>query len=285
MGNKFSWTKEEYVVEPPVYASKAIPESFDDSCWVGFYLNTHDAELLMDDRLDMEDRLHLTLAITRPLTDYEVHTLKQELDAIVKKYPPIRGMTTGAGIFELDEEDCLHATFDAPLLSDLRSEVAIALDRVLQEDHEYTPHITLAYVDKGFDADDIGVLEVEMTFPMLTLAVGEVNYHFALGYGYAGEQDWGEGKVIPAAEIPHLAAGAPTQNQDRDFSGWDDEVKAVPFFDVVGQKARTKDATGVIEQIKRFGEHEGITATKENPVVWIAGKAFASSDVELLLSV
>jgi hypothetical protein len=61
-------------------------------------------------------------------------------------------------------------------------------------------------------------------------------------------------------------------------------VKALPIFDFKGMAAidLQGNALGVIEKIRREGDHEGLRATPETPVVFISGKAFMAADVRVV---
>jgi hypothetical protein len=61
-------------------------------------------------------------------------------------------------------------------------------------------------------------------------------------------------------------------------------VKALPIFDFKGMAAidLNGNALGVIEKIRREGDHDGLRATPETPVVFISGKAFMAADVRVV---
>ena len=61
----------------------------------------------------------------------------------------------------------------------------------------------------------------------------------------------------------------------------------MPVVDFVGMTAMDADGNtlGVIEKIARFGEFEGITATKAESVVMIGGKAHRAGDVRVAVEV
>jgi hypothetical protein len=85
-------------------------------------------------------------------------------------------------------------------------------------------------------------------------------------------------------EANRMSGGATT-----DTSGTRDANlarKALPIFDFVGMAAVTVEgiALGTIEKIHRFGDHEGITATKAEPVVIVDGKAHRASALRVVLN-
>lgn len=259
-------------------ATKALDAPSGESAWIGFYLSTHDAEAIEDERLEemgeCEERPHITIAMTGELTDDDVFSIGFKLQQIAEQFKPVQGKISGTGVFNQEDADCLYASFDSPQLPALREAIAKALGEELDDMHGFTPHITLCYCEKGTDTSAIEIPTLDLVLPTLTFAVGTVNYNYVLGYGYAGEQDWSE-------------AVEEDDEMDGDMMPAKASYHPVPFFDMVGQKAfaRTPEGRiyGVIEQIKRFGEYEGLTATKDNPVVVVAGKAYQSTDVEILI--
>ena len=243
--------------------TKALPKPFEDSTWVGFYLNTHDAQAIEDEQLEgeIEERPHLTLAMLRTLSYEERAQVAGLLSGIAESSQPISVQTDGVGVFDLPDSDCVHVKVTGNSLTIFRTAVEQALKPYLDEQHAYNPHITLAYCPKGTDTSAIAVPDLTLSLPMLTFAEGTRNWNFALGYGFAGVQDWAE-----AVEE-------------------DEPVKSVPFFDFVGMQAMFEgESVGTIEAIKRFGEYEGIKATKENPVVVIDGKPYASDSIEIIIN-
>lgn len=63
-------------------------------------------------------------------------------------------------------------------------------------------------------------------------------------------------------------------------------AKALPIFDFKGQRAiATSDGAelGIIDAIKRQGDHEGLRASPDAPVVIISGKAYAAADVRVVI--
>jgi hypothetical protein len=61
----------------------------------------------------------------------------------------------------------------------------------------------------------------------------------------------------------------------------------MPIVDFVGMEALDAEgnALGAIEAIKRFGEWDGVTATKAAPVVIVGGRAHKASDVRVAVEV
>ncbi|GAG66620.1 unnamed protein product, partial [marine sediment metagenome] len=80
--------------------------------------------------------------------------VRQVIEGISNKLPPVRGKIGGTGQFaveEMSERVPVFATFDSPGLESWRSQLLSALDAVgvgMLDGHGYQPHITLAYWDE-----------------------------------------------------------------------------------------------------------------------------------------
>lgn len=101
-------------------------------------------------------------------------------------YPAISGRLNGYGRFvetHLENMECLYLNFDSPGLTAFRMGLHEMLRGYmpLEENHGYTPHVTLAYVPKGTDLKIETPLPLDVTIDAVTVAWGEERYSFALG--------------------------------------------------------------------------------------------------------
>jgi len=124
--------------------------------------------------------MHLTLAFLGKAKDLEE---KQSLiEAVLERFAettkPISGKVGGAGRFLKVEEDgtnAIYASFDSPGLSALRERLVSSLADIgveLGSDHDFTPHITLAYAPT--DAWELPKVEpIEVEFDKVMLGWGD----------------------------------------------------------------------------------------------------------------
>lgn len=131
------------------------------------------------------DDLHCTLAYfgkVDELPDGSEDKCIQAVTAAVKGTGPLRGKIGGIGKFNgsetSDGKDVVYASLDVPGLVSLRERIVTEAEkRGLQVSrvHDFTPHVTLAYVDKGCkEIPNVKSLPVE--FDAVFVAAGELRH-------------------------------------------------------------------------------------------------------------
>jgi uracil-DNA glycosylase family 4 len=134
------------------------------------------------------DKLHVTLAYLGRMSEIGPDGLMSAADAIgqVISTPILRGVLSGIGRFAAtdssDGKDVLTRLVDVPGLNEMRARLCAALDARgvdYSRAHDFTPHLTLAYVDPKkamalrsslqdvyFDAIALSVNDADTSFPL-----------------------------------------------------------------------------------------------------------------------
>lgn len=131
--------------------------------------------------------LHLTLAFLGDVSEQKLSKRKllRVMQTFAARTPIISGKINGYGRFtntNADGKDAVWLSVDAPLLPDMRQFLVKALDVngfSLPSEHGFTPHITLAYVDKDKEINfDFEPSQVD--FDAIFVAWGDEVYMFRL---------------------------------------------------------------------------------------------------------
>lgn len=191
--------------------------------------------------------LHVTLCFcgdAGTLSDAEIAAAILAAQSISRSNDPLVGVLGGVGRFNASEaggKDAVHASVDIPGLDRLRADLVAAAEAfgaTVSDDHGFTPHMTLAYVEPGaespldtwqtlpvrFDALSVRVGDKRVDFPLasITQIYGELSTLCAQGrpwrlfneYQFAEPPDW-----IPYLPIPgtfsHPAYGEITITRER----------------------------------------------------------------------
>lgn len=165
------------------------------SLWVGLWVPLETAKKLalsteVAQTAEQPEALHLTLAMCGDVATLGAEATKNALDAIkvyAKGAAPIDGSISGIGRFTGGDKDVIYASFDSPGLTEFRQGLVEALEHVgvpTLANHGFTPHITLAYVDKGWGANLFPLGNVPDPIPMyfdsVRVGVAEVYHEFPL---------------------------------------------------------------------------------------------------------
>jgi 2'-5' RNA ligase len=140
--------------------------------------------------------LHITLAYLGDMEDEETDerlrpdTMREPMlrivDAIASTSTPLSGRIAGIGRFAPAETDTtpVLALVDIPGLAEFRAELVAAIDQAgyfVADNHGYTPHVTLAYIDAAEPTPIATVPQVELTFDTVWLCIGDERIAFKLG--------------------------------------------------------------------------------------------------------
>lgn len=132
--------------------------------------------------------LHITLAMLGDVTDLDserVEHLKAALKYFAASRQPLYGRIAGLGRFDGsgDEASPVIALPDIPSLPAFRQQLVdllAACETPAQQNHGYTPHITLAYIDKSAPMPIADVPHLNLYFGAICLAVGDERTFFPL---------------------------------------------------------------------------------------------------------
>lgn len=137
------------------------------------------------------EQLHLTLcylgdSAKQPLVENKGRLIDAVQQWAIAQHP-LQGAINGTGRFFHAESDGTNAVYvcpDVPGLPELRQSVVGVIEAAgldYAQNHGFTPHITVAYVPLDAPTPPIRV-EVPVAFDHVTLAWGDEQYEFPLGY-------------------------------------------------------------------------------------------------------
>ncbi len=140
--------------------------------------------------------LHITLAYLgdteeKPEDDLlRPHTspfkIRDAIATIVAEAKPLSGVVGGIGRFQPAETEAtpIIALVDVPDLAEFRTALVQAIEAAgyfIAESHGYTPHITLAYIDRSAPMPIESVPTLPLTLDTVMLCVGDERIPFRLG--------------------------------------------------------------------------------------------------------
>lgn len=110
--------------------------------------------------------------------------IETALETISKKFSPIKGKVQGVGCFSGDgETKPFYASYDSPELPEIRQELVNVMESLgieLDKTHGFTPHITLAYLDKDSELPSVNIPDTPIDFSHFTLAWAGNKKHYSL---------------------------------------------------------------------------------------------------------
>lgn len=134
------------------------------------------------------EELHLTLAFMPGRDEDKRDDIENALRTFANSGKAIEGTIGGIGRFNASEfsdgMDVIYASFDAPDLPEFRQDLIAALNdtgAVVATNHGFTPHITLAYVEKNSDMPPLFLETIPLSFDAVTLYWGDERVRFDLG--------------------------------------------------------------------------------------------------------
>lgn len=126
--------------------------------------------------------LHITLAYLGKQDELPVDVedrAARAVSAATKDAAVLVGKVSGVGRFNgsssSDDKDVFYASFDAPALSELREKLIVELEKEgvpVKKNHGFTPHITLAYINRDAESPIQKLENLGMTFKSVALVVG-----------------------------------------------------------------------------------------------------------------
>lgn len=186
---------------------------------VAFFLNEKVArKLALPDGEPAED-LHVTLAFSGDKSNLKVNPgkLKKTLAGFASEAKPLTGKTGGIGRFSpSDSSDGLSpviALVNVPGIQRWRADLVKRLESAgveIAKDFEYTPHITLAYIDEDEPMPVESVPEVDLKFNEVWLVIGDERTAYPIGdEQYPQEKRYAPVKRLPAPLVRQLDTRRP----------------------------------------------------------------------------
>lgn len=135
------------------------------------------------------DDLHITLAYLGEVEPEVVASAAQVARTVASEFPALEGELNGLGIFTPSEQPMdgspVWVSADVPGLADFRSALVTALKAAgvpVQEDHGFTPHVTLTYSDDPESAMSRADLDlpIRVGFDTVTTCSGRERIHSPL---------------------------------------------------------------------------------------------------------
>lgn len=155
---------------------------------VAFFLDKASAKKLAVAGGEPASDLHITLAYLGETTDVylDVPALQEALKTFAREQSPLSGRIAGIGRFDAPGGGPVPiiALPDIPGLPEFRHSLTELLEEQgypANNEHGYTPHITLAYINADDDAPISDVPHFDITLDKLWLAVGGDRYSFPIG--------------------------------------------------------------------------------------------------------
>lgn len=158
--------------------------------------------------------LHVTLAyLGRSTNNIDKDTLESTVRDYAATQAPLAGKVAGAGVFDLPQGWAVVGLVDAPGLDDLRHGLVAALEKsgiAVANEHSYTPHITIKYVDTLQDAAQVQVpTDIPLSWNKMTISWGAQSIDCPLSarrmISVGGERDYSP--LLGALEADSLPKG------------------------------------------------------------------------------
>lgn len=190
---------------------------------------------------ELANQLHITLAYLGDMEDepadalYRPHThrdmIEQPITAVTSTAQPLAGVFGGIGRFYPAETDTtpVIALVDIPGLSEFRNELVAALKQAnyfIADNHGYTPHCTLAYIDQSAPMPAASIPPLDLRFDAVWLCIGDERIPFRLG-----------GDLTPPKKENHENTQQETDTQGHET-------------DVLGSGAKQSQGDGALHQIQ-----------------------------------
>lgn len=142
----------------------------------------------LGDRLhEAPEDLHITLAyLGKGLSDEDISKVESCLDSLCPEYDSLNCRMQGLGVFdhEVDGGRPFYASVDALGMAKLRTDLMEAIEHCgvkLEKKYDFTPHMTLGYIDVGLIELAEGSPGVEWVSDKVILMNGDKHTEFKLG--------------------------------------------------------------------------------------------------------
>ncbi len=174
------------------------------------------------------DDLHMTLTFhsNAPISEDERSAFQRVVKSVADSHDPLTGEISGIGRFTSVSDGSktpLYASVDMPGLPEFRHDLVTSLNDAgfaVNAEHGYTPHITLAYLDKDDPTPSVDISAVKLPFTALTLALGDELHTYPLGKKPANPQK------SRSVVYPVVITATPPEPRIEDM--FEDDQRAVP---------------------------------------------------------
>ena len=187
--------------------------------------------------------LHVTLAYLGEVQDLPADGRAKALEvvkAVAALFEPVKGQINGSGRFVNTDtgQDAIYLNFDSPELPGIRMKIIDALKQAgmpAEENHGFSPHITLAYVDPAVELPKFELPGEPVTVEGLTLAWGgemeEVKFGAPEPEPETNEDSAAEADTPVGAQPDAASEPEPTANKAavKAAGDWELDVLGVPF--------------------------------------------------------
>jgi HK97 family phage portal protein len=187
-----------------------IREDKNTGIMVAFMLDAQTAKKLALPGGESPKDMHITLAYLGDKVDFtgDVAKLKKELTSFASEAIPLKGTTGGLGRFtpsdSSDNTSPIVALVNIPGIQKWRTQLVKRLEiagATVASDFEFTPHITLDYIDADAQSPIKDVPNVPLDFDTLWLCIGDERYSFKVGdEQYPDEQYPNESFFVRASD-------------------------------------------------------------------------------------
>ena len=133
-------------------------------------IDLSDVEFSDESKIIPPNEWHITLVYFQDEVD--LHKVKDVINSLTDKLPPITGEVNGYGRFNGQEQDAVYGNFDSPELSKIRQVLVSKLEErgiLYSQDHGFVPHITFAYIPKDDETPQISLDNIPIEFDELSL--------------------------------------------------------------------------------------------------------------------
>lgn len=178
---------------PDLFESKKSDRFDDPGVMIALRLPTNSAEAMAVANGEPAARLHVTLAYLGRLSMVGTDGLVRAREAVARaayESPILRGLISGIGRFagseSSDNKDVIYASVDVPGLLEFRRRVVNELECsgvMIKNNHEFTPHITLSYVEPGAPTPRMtdAVRLRDVYFDKVVLSINDSDTAYELG--------------------------------------------------------------------------------------------------------
>lgn len=152
--------------------------NFSDSCMVAIYPSSEAAAKVAQLPGDTpEDELHVTLAYLGKLEDLDAPTKAKLVQAVVaaaNEASPLKARISGIGRFKGGDTDPLYLGIDCLGLDYFRADLARSISKFLPlpEEHGFTPHMTLSYLETDAPTPALDLDETSWEVASVALVLG-----------------------------------------------------------------------------------------------------------------
>ncbi len=114
---------------------------------------------------------HMTLVYLGKLPPETLTAVREAVRTVAAQYAPFEGKISGIGRFNASEKDPLYLSVDAVRLTAFREAIFAALPPT-QQNHGFTPHITLAYLPKDAETPKVPIHDDVLRFDRVEVWIG-----------------------------------------------------------------------------------------------------------------